>query len=524
MRQQFEILGQGFGGAIPPSRAFVLLDTNVVSVLETIARKGFNPESTGHRRAEHLLRWLSGRDDDAILTMFGVLEGAGFHAGAVRPYMLLRRAVAANALIAWARDHLDEIIGSRAPLPTQAIQRGLIDARTAYEDSEPLVEAAVLPSLVAALSCAVADRSSRPPVERAQLVHDRLVSEVNRIPTFGWLTAALLFMGRPDIRNRLRTSLFKLQEADVRQSCLSAAWDLGYLEVMNLARVPQIQTDWLEDRPPVLVTEDGALSWVASSLIMWRGGTGDYAIDNELWDVPFRDAAVNLLEQNQRRRAAVRRVPPRWALYEKAARRLLRDLGVDDAPTLRMRPRTVWVRPERDDINAYVQLVVLPDARDALLRLHNQREGDALIGALWVVVDLVLDNADARRRPPEESWEAIARAITAETDKTDPDPSHLVLGALSIAHAVWTKAWEQLNAALEDISIAGSFRPTIMYLWKIGRMIIDDTANARNIPTDEITRLLEYWGHSRTYPGRKVGRNDLCPCGSGLKYKRCHGR
>jgi preprotein translocase subunit SecA len=23
---------------------------------------------------------------------------------------------------------------------------------------------------------------------------------------------------------------------------------------------------------------------------------------------------------------------------------------------------------------------------------------------------------------------------------------------------------------------------------------------------------------------RKVGRNDLCPCGSGKKYKRCHGQ
>lgn len=23
---------------------------------------------------------------------------------------------------------------------------------------------------------------------------------------------------------------------------------------------------------------------------------------------------------------------------------------------------------------------------------------------------------------------------------------------------------------------------------------------------------------------KKIGRNDLCPCGSGLKYKRCHGR
>jgi preprotein translocase subunit SecA len=26
----------------------------------------------------------------------------------------------------------------------------------------------------------------------------------------------------------------------------------------------------------------------------------------------------------------------------------------------------------------------------------------------------------------------------------------------------------------------------------------------------------------RTYP--KVGRNDPCPCGSGKKYKNCHGK
>lgn len=24
--------------------------------------------------------------------------------------------------------------------------------------------------------------------------------------------------------------------------------------------------------------------------------------------------------------------------------------------------------------------------------------------------------------------------------------------------------------------------------------------------------------------GRKIGRNEKCPCGSGSKYKRCHGR
>jgi uncharacterized protein YecA (UPF0149 family) len=28
---------------------------------------------------------------------------------------------------------------------------------------------------------------------------------------------------------------------------------------------------------------------------------------------------------------------------------------------------------------------------------------------------------------------------------------------------------------------------------------------------------------SRVHVEAKVGRNDRCPCGSGLKYKHCHG-
>jgi len=27
-----------------------------------------------------------------------------------------------------------------------------------------------------------------------------------------------------------------------------------------------------------------------------------------------------------------------------------------------------------------------------------------------------------------------------------------------------------------------------------------------------------------TYMGMKVGRNDPCPCGSGKKFKACHGK
>lgn len=30
--------------------------------------------------------------------------------------------------------------------------------------------------------------------------------------------------------------------------------------------------------------------------------------------------------------------------------------------------------------------------------------------------------------------------------------------------------------------------------------------------------------HERVKWPKKIGRNELCPCGSGKKYKRCHGR
>ncbi|MFA6410352.1 MAG: preprotein translocase subunit SecA [Candidatus Buchananbacteria bacterium] len=40
------------------------------------------------------------------------------------------------------------------------------------------------------------------------------------------------------------------------------------------------------------------------------------------------------------------------------------------------------------------------------------------------------------------------------------------------------------------------------------------SANSQPLPADDATHFL----------GQKVGRNDLCPCGSGKKFKQCHGK
>ena len=52
---------------------------------------------------------------------------------------------------------------------------------------------------------------------------------------------------------------------------------------------------------------------------------------------------------------------------------------------------------------------------------------------------------------------------------------------------------------------------------------------AANSMGDSVSAVYSYWLDKRIShapirrDGPKVGRNDFCPCGSGKKYKSCHG-
>jgi uncharacterized protein len=61
-------------------------------------------------------------------------------------------------------------------------------------------------------------------------------------------------------------------------------------------------------------------------------------------------------------------------------------------------------------------------------------------------------------------------------------------------------------------------------------MSAEQRARYRGGLEDCVRAIDLYWGARRPPPAApvtrtapKVGRNDLCPCGSGKKYKRCHG-
>jgi len=72
---------------------------------------------------------------------------------------------------------------------------------------------------------------------------------------------------------------------------------------------------------------------------------------------------------------------------------------------------------------------------------------------------------------------------------------------------------DELAAAMERIEKSGPFRQAF--------------ANT-GIVEDDIRTILEEIREEKVdpvrYEERKIGRNELCPCGSGLKYKRCCGK
>jgi hypothetical protein len=80
-----------------------------------------------------------------------------------------------------------------------------------------------------------------------------------------------------------------------------------------------------------------------------------------------------------------------------------------------------------------------------------------------------------------------------------------------------------------------------MELWAIATLVVAVLAlvlplfdRGESVSPEQIERLIRAAQHDRAAPPaapaaperieREVGRNELCPCGSGAKFKRCHGQ
>jgi uncharacterized protein YecA (UPF0149 family) len=110
---------------------------------------------------------------------------------------------------------------------------------------------------------------------------------------------------------------------------------------------------------------------------------------------------------------------------------------------------------------------------------------------------------------------------------------------LAVDHhkAPWQPWFEDIRRAKAISLIAGMAEPE--FLREAEKAIGKETAwTTWNLMTELVPLIRDYWAFESALndylgpqpdnplliPQLKVGRNDPCPCGSGKKFKHCHGR
>lgn len=103
LTQAFTFCGQALNGAVPTGESVLLvLDTNVVSVIDSACRRGLDLTKPGHRRVLHLVEWMRTRPGSHNFPWYGVVESAGFHSGGISARNFMARGLAVYGVLRWA--------------------------------------------------------------------------------------------------------------------------------------------------------------------------------------------------------------------------------------------------------------------------------------------------------------------------------------------------------------------------------------------------------------------------------------
>ncbi|HEX3734000.1 MAG TPA: hypothetical protein VHU86_02480 [Solirubrobacterales bacterium] len=468
LTDSFQFVGQAHGGMVPTERALLVLDTNVVSALHGVAKRGFDLGQMRDRRVAHLLRWLTAHPSAAVSPAFGIVEGAGFHRGGLSPYGVVQRALSTIAAVEYGREHVEEWVRSGEPLPDVKIPEDAIHPRNVLVAAELLLPWTVLPSYVAALAAALADRARLEPLAAANAVHRRLVAELDFIPTFAWFAAAVLFLGFPGVRRELRQALFKLQAPDIRQACLSAGWDLGYLQLLSFARSP-VARSLFESRLPVLVTEDRQL---APTALLSRCLGNSPLFESPPTCSILPGGTTPLICFSGDRWSACRGAGGRrsGSTVPRAAVRLEAELGIEGAPRLSLHRPVINVESSPADMLAFFRFLRVADA-GTVIKEEFDKVGEGA-GAIRItyLAHFVQDNARAHDRDVRSSWEAIFARLPQGWEEM------LTFSVVvKMTEAAMARDWPMFNAWAEKLEVDSTDGVALLSIWTLGRAVFEDT-------------------------------------------------
>jgi len=136
--------------------------------------------------------------------------------------------------------------------------------------------------------------------------------------------------------------------------------------------------------------------------------------------------------------------------------------------------------------------------------------------------------------PEDRSPESIAEFLKKRSEDVSGDQSTRQK-LVAILDMLWMGHLEDLEALSESVGIRayGQKDPLVEYRGESSKLFKNfwNNWNAwvfmnvfKAAPTGNTQQATHQHAHSAQVTGDKVGRNDPCPCGSGKKYKKCHGK
>ncbi|MDP2856191.1 MAG: preprotein translocase subunit SecA [bacterium] len=164
--------------------------------------------------------------------------------------------------------------------------------------------------------------------------------------------------------------------------------------------------------------------------------------------------------------------------------------------------------------------------------------GDEEIKKIFVRLGIIDEKYDLGKLPPADHFNFFSEQLLDKYQKIKSDISEesfifsLRMLMLKIFDALWTEHLENMEYLRESVMIRayGQHDPLVEYK-SSGHQLFKDFFNRfDSIFFDTVFTIQKPVMAMSAQPGqkianvKKIGRNDPCPCGSGKKYKRCHGK
>ncbi|HRY77080.1 MAG TPA: SEC-C metal-binding domain-containing protein, partial [Candidatus Paceibacterota bacterium] len=163
--------------------------------------------------------------------------------------------------------------------------------------------------------------------------------------------------------------------------------------------------------------------------------------------------------------------------------------------------------------------------------------GDEEIKKIFIRLGVIDEKYDLEKLPAADHFNFFSEQLLNKYQKIKSDISEesfifsLRMLMLKIFDALWTEHLENMEYLRESVMIRayGQHDPLVEYK-SSGHQLFKDFFNRfDSIFFDTVFTIQKPVMAMSAQPGqkivndKKVGRNDPCPCGSGKKYKKCHG-